>query len=1160
MTATANIANTKVVPSETKLKPFYDNFSEDSNHHRILFRPGYAVQARELTQIQTILQNQIERFGMHVFKNGSLVLGGSVTLDLKVNHLNLAPEYAATAVDVTDFIGNMITLGSGNTQVRAFVTSGAAATETDPPTLMIKYVSGYEFTDGSTIKTLNSNVYANVASANSYGTGATASIQDSIFFINGYFVKVPKQTVVASKYNQSANCKIGLEYDEVIVTETSDPTLLDPAQESSNYQAPGAARLQINFDLATRSLESEDDQSFVELMRVDRGVVKKITPYAEYSDLGDTLARRTYDESGNYTVKAFRLNIVDSPGDATRVGFRLDPGKAYLSGYEFETVSQTFLDTSRARETANVYNQDVTINFGNYLYIQNTKGYFDTTSMERIDLHSVPYSYVNLASSTGYTSTKVGTARVRELKYYSASNTGDSNTIIQTLSIFDTKFSNLTSNANVVTSNTMTIFDVSGKFSANNSAYTGATLRITSGLGSGESHTISDYVASTKTVTISDTFLTTPNAASQISINFSLAQAESILKHTTHTSSATNANTNINVLSKSDGTSNGDTVLSDTTFNSLIFPFSENFVKAGSIVAQDYQFMGIATATFTSGSATITLPSGQSFAGTTDSTGRSAVTMTSFQSFRSDTGSRMTLTSVTVDNSGTPTATITDNSTYSGTAYVYYIVNLNTGDLTLQKSKTLVTGNTTHFVGSTSNGSFMTGTTNATVYLVPGQVTITAPSSIPNDPMSIYVSDVKNVTAIYDLAGAAIPAAGTSIESYSDVTSKFLIDGGQKDTHYDHASIALKPRNGTVAGPLIVCYDRYSHSVGPGSQDGKGYFSVDSYPNATTTGYIDIPSYTTSAGITYQLRDVIDFRPTRASASNATPSYSMSGIRLPVSGTSFESNYEYYLGKKAHIILTRDSGQPFKIVEGVSSRNPTEPKIVENSMLLYKLTLEPYTMTTQNVRVQYVENKRYTMRDIGTLEKRIENLEYYQALTLLEQSATNMSILDENGLERTKYGILADDFTTHGYGNVNDPDYLVAIDRVLGGLYPAQNTVSMQLYESANSTSTTLGDKTTIRFNETYYIQQNLATKYVSVQPFMLAQWLGKVQMDPPADNWISESTNPDIVINMGVNDALAAANSASGGTRADSIKANNKMVTEAYWWNTFFGRPVESR
>ena len=61
--------------------PYYDDFNEEKKFLRIMFRPGYGVQARELTQIQTILQNQIERFGNHVFEEGSIVTGGKITVN-----------------------------------------------------------------------------------------------------------------------------------------------------------------------------------------------------------------------------------------------------------------------------------------------------------------------------------------------------------------------------------------------------------------------------------------------------------------------------------------------------------------------------------------------------------------------------------------------------------------------------------------------------------------------------------------------------------------------------------------------------------------------------------------------------------------------------------------------------------------------------------------------------------------------------------------------------------------------------------------------------------------------------------------------------------------------------------------------------------------------
>ena len=65
------------MPQKTDLNvsPYFDDFDESDNFARTLFRPGFAVQAREVTQLQTILQKQIERHGSHIFQDGSIVLG-----------------------------------------------------------------------------------------------------------------------------------------------------------------------------------------------------------------------------------------------------------------------------------------------------------------------------------------------------------------------------------------------------------------------------------------------------------------------------------------------------------------------------------------------------------------------------------------------------------------------------------------------------------------------------------------------------------------------------------------------------------------------------------------------------------------------------------------------------------------------------------------------------------------------------------------------------------------------------------------------------------------------------------------------------------------------------------------------------------------------------
>ena len=92
--------------------PYYDDFDEDKKFLRMLFKPGFAVQARELTQLQTILQKQVERFGNHIFKNGSVVTGGTTYLQ-DATYLKLDSTYAGSAVTANNFIGNVVGGGAG---------------------------------------------------------------------------------------------------------------------------------------------------------------------------------------------------------------------------------------------------------------------------------------------------------------------------------------------------------------------------------------------------------------------------------------------------------------------------------------------------------------------------------------------------------------------------------------------------------------------------------------------------------------------------------------------------------------------------------------------------------------------------------------------------------------------------------------------------------------------------------------------------------------------------------------------------------------------------------------------------------------------------------------------------------------------------------------
>ncbi len=89
------------MPQKTNLNinPFFDDFDKNDNFYRVLFKPGFPVQARELTQLQSILQNQIESFGSHIFKEGSMVIPGNINYNAEYNSVKINPDHLG--IDVT---------------------------------------------------------------------------------------------------------------------------------------------------------------------------------------------------------------------------------------------------------------------------------------------------------------------------------------------------------------------------------------------------------------------------------------------------------------------------------------------------------------------------------------------------------------------------------------------------------------------------------------------------------------------------------------------------------------------------------------------------------------------------------------------------------------------------------------------------------------------------------------------------------------------------------------------------------------------------------------------------------------------------------------------------------------------------------------------------
>ena len=255
------------------LAPYYHDFHESKNYQRVLFRPGFAVQARELTQLQTALQSQVDKLGQYNFSDGSRVVGGKVSINTEYDFIKLTATSSVAA-----FVGTTITGGTNG--VTAEVLEAIAASGSDPDTLYIKYnnagtnnatslfVNGESITNGSKTATL--------ASSSATGKGSRVSIEEGVYFISGTMAYVASQSLILDKYTNTPNYVIGLSVTESLVESGTDSTLVDNATGTPNFAAPGAHRYKIATALIKESLTAPNTtySNYILLMKVKDGIVQ----------------------------------------------------------------------------------------------------------------------------------------------------------------------------------------------------------------------------------------------------------------------------------------------------------------------------------------------------------------------------------------------------------------------------------------------------------------------------------------------------------------------------------------------------------------------------------------------------------------------------------------------------------------------------------------------------------------------------------------------------------------------------------------------------------------------------------------------------------------------------------------------------------------------
>ena len=427
------------MPLKTDLNvtPYYDDFDKSKNFHQVLSRPAYAVQARELTQMQSILKNQIESLGNFALSEGSMVIPGSLSVIMPFPCIKLETTFGGATIDVTRYTDEIIVTGL-TSGVKAMVLHKEVGTDDDPPTLFLKYVSvgtdnvsttfqageslsaEIAVTHGTTVfaadnasmKVVDTALAAPGGLAGPAAEATGVQIEAGVFWIRGSFIETEKQVVILSKYTRFGEGRVGFEISESIITPENDSTLLDNASGTSNFAAKGAHRLKIEATLKVLPIGSTDDDNFVELVTLLKGVAQNRVK-TKLGGILETLAQRTYEESGNYTVRPFTFEVKESvtlnenegiytKGETTRFGgtasndllaLKVSSGKAFIRGYDVEKTVSNVIDIPKARDINSVNSAVTTYDVGNFLNITNLYG---SPDISFISGETTPYKQISL--------------------------------------------------------------------------------------------------------------------------------------------------------------------------------------------------------------------------------------------------------------------------------------------------------------------------------------------------------------------------------------------------------------------------------------------------------------------------------------------------------------------------------------------------------------------------------------------------------------------------------------------------------------------------------------------------------------------------------------------------------------------------------------------
>lgn len=1061
---------------------------------------GSWVVNERLTQATTAAQVQIISVNTTIIPSKTIIFVKPLTTHLTNTSVNAAAWTLQTGFNV---VGNVSAATANVTEIVGSGAAGSLVTDSLGITGTVAVTtpgSGYYAVPFVTIKTANATAsiatlsltpqnykaVVTVANAgvNAIGVGYGFGVSSGIIYQKGFFLRVEPQVIIVNKYSPTPDSvTVGFSTSESIVNFSTDTSLFDNAANTTNFTAPGADRLKLNPTLTVLSIaNAAANVDFFTLVEWKNGFPWKENRTTVYSQLGEEFARRTRESEGNYVVDPFIVSTKDKPTqNSTSADIVIDPGLAYIDGYRVQTSYNNYTNLPRSNITVTQTNQSVTTNYGNFAYVKEVAGLFSFKSGPTIDLYDTAQGFISKYSGANTTittpsGTKIGTARIRSLVF-------DNGIPGTPQAIYRAYLFEVVMNQGKLLRDSRAMFY------------------------SGTANGVADIVTTLNATTNSQITQLSDTDFNQLLYDTGRRAMQSMSNITFQYRTVSGPTLQFSATGQLDiGPLGAGLTFPYTASGSLTTPQKADIVVfpiANAIASANLS----GTFTITTGAANVT---GVATLFTTE------IKVGDFIKVGNTSSNTVGLVVAVPNNTFLQLNNTSPISVASANGVKTWPANhpIRLSDRTVSLSAggnvlsvfigTNITGVTNAIAVynvRSANAQPITKTVNRDVF-----VKIQTGNNVgsTNGPWSLGLPDVLRLKNVF-LGNSTVVTTGNT-----NITKYFFVDSGGDQNVYRLSRLVLNAgANASIALANVFLLAQVDVFSTGGTE---GFFTTGSYSinddlslvNSTATiNTLEIPEVVTGRGQYFDLRDTIDFRPFAVNTALITSNATLSTVNpantfalstndkfFPVPDALMSFDGSYYTARTDRVVARTDS--TFAVISGIPKLEdtPAPAPAPLDSVTLSLIMLPPYPslpIAMSNTTVQFINRRvgndrgilnqraisfqtsislsafntpsqprRFTMQDIGSIERRVSTLEYYTALNLLEAQIKSMNIPSSinPAINRFKHGFFVDSFNDYSYAATGSTEFSATIDQGRGVLKPLMKQANFRAVFDRSDTTT----------------------------------------------------------------------------------------------------------